>query len=207
MIARPAGRYLGTAALLWALLILSWAVALPRDWPFLALLAVVGAMIAALAAFFRDPERTTGPDIVAPADGRVRAVDREAEVLRISIFMNVTDVHVNRFPLDATVDRIDDQGSGYRPAYEEDSRHNVRRHYHLTTALGGVEVIQMTGIVARRLVSYVRPGESHRKGERFGMIGLGSRVDVLLPVDRAAPVVRVGERVRAGETPIARELP
>ena len=208
MIAPPAGRYLGAAVLLWAVLLAAWAGALlPRDLPLLALLIGAGLGLFGLLAFFRDPERTPGPAIVAPADGRVRAVDRDAVALRISVFMNVHNVHVNRFPLDGTVDRIDQLGEGFRPAYDEDSRHNVRRHYHLTTAIGGVEVIQMTGIVARRLVSYVRPGEARRKGDRLGMIALGSRVDVLLPVHRAEPLVRVGDVVRAGETSIARELP
>lgn len=208
MIAPPAGRYLGLGGLLWAIAVASWATAvLPRNLPVLGLLLGWGIGLALLAAFFRDPERTPGPEIVSPADGRVRAVDRDATALRISVFMSVGDVHVNRFPIDATVDRIDDLGRGFRPAYLEDARHNVRRHYHLTTAFGGIEVIQMTGIVARRLVSYVRPGDARQKGDRLGMIALGSRVDVLMPVHRAEPLVTVGQRVRAGETPIARGLP
>jgi len=208
VIAAPAGRYLGASAAVLALAFLLWGLAiLPRSPATLALLSAGALGFAALFVFFRDPERTPRGTIVSAADGKVRAVDRDANSLRISVFMNVTDVHVNRFPLDGTVDRIDDLGKGFRPAYEEDARHNVRRHYHLTTALGSVEVIQMTGIVARRLVSYVAPGHAGRVGERLGMIALGSRVDVLFPVGRVEPLVAVGDRVRAGETPIARGLP
>jgi phosphatidylserine decarboxylase len=208
VIAAPAGRYLGATAALLALGFVLWALdILPRSAATLALLSAGALGIAALFVFFRDPERTPQGEIVSAADGRVRAVDHDATALRISVFMNVTDVHVNRFPLDGTVERIDDLGKGFRPAYEEDSRHNVRRHYTLSTAVGGVEVIQMTGIVARRLVSYVRPGHAGRVGERLGMIALGSRVDILFPVGRVEPLVKVGDRVRAGETPIARGKP
>jgi len=84
-----------------------------------------------LAIFFRDPERAPGEGLVSAADGRVRAVDREGELWRISVFMNVTDVHVNRFPVAARVEAVGDAGAGYRPAYREESRHNVRRSYRL----------------------------------------------------------------------------
>ena len=170
-----------------------------------AALAVVGALWVFLAVFFRDPERTPGPGVVSAADGRVRSVEREGERWRVSVFMNVTDVHVNRLPLDARVESVGDAGAGFRPAYRADADHNVRRSYRLATALGPVEVVQMTGVVARRLVSFVRPGSEGKKGDRFGMIVLGSRVDVLLPVATTEPTVTVGDRVRAGASPIARE--
>lgn len=208
MFAPPAGRYLGTATLLLLGLTALWAVdLLPRTWPLLALLLVGLAGLAGLLVFFRDPERRPGPDIVAPADGRVRAVDRDGPTLRISVFMNVTDVHVNRFPMDARVTRIETLGSGFRPAYREEARHNVRRHYHLETELGPVELVQMTGIVARRLVSYVAVGDRRAKGDRLGMIALGSRVDLLLPAARADPCIALGDRVVAGVTPVARGRP
>ncbi len=173
--------------------------------------AVVGlaagwALWGFFAVFFRDPERVTGDGIVAPADGRIRAVAQEGPWLRISTFMNVTDVHVNRFPLDAEVTGIETRGAGFRPAFHEESRHNLRRHYRLRSPLGEVEVIQMTGLVARRLVSLVAVGEARPRGSRLGMILLGSRVDVLLPVHRVAPTVRVGDTVRAGSSTIAREV-
>jgi phosphatidylserine decarboxylase len=171
----------------------------------LGLLIVVVVLLAFLAQFFRDPERVPGPDIVSAADGHVRAVTEENGRCLVSVFMNVNDVHVNRFPLDAEVVEIRSSGSGFRPAYGEGAAHNVQRHYDLSTAVGPVEVVQLTGVVARRLVSLVHPGEHHRKGERLGMILLGSRVDVYLPAARVVPLVTVGQRVYAGRTPIARE--
>jgi phosphatidylserine decarboxylase len=170
-----------------------------------AALAVVAAIWTFLAVFFRDPERTPGPGIVSAADGVVRAVAREGERWRISVFMNVTDVHVNRLPVDARVEAISDGGQGFRPAYRPDADHNVQRAYRLSTPVGPVDMVQMTGILARRLVSFVRVGADGRKGDRFGMIILGSRVDLLLPAGRTVPAVRVGDRVRAGETTVATE--
>ena len=166
-------------------------------------LAVGWGAWAFFAVFFRDPERPVGPGIVAAADGRIRAVDVEGEWATVSTFMNVHNVHVNRFPLDAAVRSVETRGAGSRAAYRDDARHNRRRHYVLDTALGPVEVIQMTGLVARRLVSLVAPGETHPKGARLGMILLGSRVDVRLPARRVRVRVRVGDRVRAGTTTIA----
>jgi phosphatidylserine decarboxylase len=203
-----AGRPLGAVAVV--LLLVAGLVALgeiPDRWAAVAALALLTAVWAFLAWFFRDPERTPGEGVVSPADGRVRAVEREGDRWRISVFMNVTDVHVNRFPLDGRVETVGDAGHGHRPAYRPDADHNVQRSYRLSTPLGPVEVVQMTGILARRLVSFVRPGRDGRKGDRLGMIILGSRVDVLLPADRVQPRVQVGDRVRAGESSLAREAP
>ncbi len=206
MFAPGAGRPLGVGAIG---LVVAGALFGLGPWPhplagWVALGVAVGAW-AFFAAFFRDPERTPGDGIVSAADGRVREVAREGDRWRVSVFMNVTDVHVNRLPLDATVEAIGDAGAGFRPAYRPEATHNVQRSYRLATAVGAVEVVQMTGVVARRLVAFVRAGWSGRKGQRFGMIVLGSRVDVLLPAGRIRPAVKVGDRVRAGETTIARE--
>ncbi len=168
--------------------------------------ALAAGLAVFFAIFFRDPERAPGEGIVSAADGRVRAIEVDGGRLRISVFMNVTNVHVNRLPLDATVSEISDSGHGYRPAYGPEASSNVQRRYLLSTALGPVEVIQMTGVVARRLVSFVRPGDQRRKGDRFGMVILGSRVDVLLPADRVEATVRAGDSVRAGTSSIAREI-
>ena len=159
-----------------------------------------------LAVFFRDPERTVGPGLVSAADGRVHAIGREADRWRIAVFMNVTDVHVNRAPAAGTVRTLDDRGTAFRPAYRAEALHNRQRRYQLDSSYGAIEVVQITGILARRLVSFVRPGARLDKGERFGMIVLGSRVDVLFPADRLAPTVAVGDRVRAGESRIARDV-
>ena len=162
-----------------------------------------------LLVFFRDPERRPeGNGILSAADGQVRAVEaaEDGDTWRVSVFMNVTNVHVNRFPIDARVVSVSDTGEGHRPAYRADAHHNRQRSYTLETAIGAVQVVQMTGILARRLVSFVLPGERRLRGERLGMIVLGSRVDVLLPGARCRPVVSVGMRVRAGQTVIARPL-
>jgi len=172
-----------------------------------ALLLALGVWLAFLLVFFRDPDRLPGTGIVSAADGRVRAVEQENGRWTISVFLGVLDVHVNRLPLDATLEGMDGSGAGFRPAYRPEASGNVQRRYRLRTEIGPVEVVQITGIVARRLVSFVAPGWSGHKGERFGMIVLGSRTDVLLPADRAAPAVRVGDRVRAGSSTIARVLP
>jgi len=203
-----AGRWIGPPGLVSVVLALLTVVArfaglfLAVD---LAAIAVLIALAAFFAVFFRDPDRPPGAGIVSAADGRVRAVEVEGSRLRISVFMNVTDVHVNRLPIDATIDAVGDAGAGYRAAFRPDSDRNVQRQYHLSTTLGPVDVIQMTGVVARRLVSFVRAGFVGKKGDRFGMIVLGSRVDVLLPSERAVAAVRVGDRVRAGVTTIALE--
>ena len=202
-----ASRYLGAgAAVLLFLALLPVLRAVPLSPVFASVLVVGIALWVFFAVFFRDPERTVGEGIVSAADGRVRAVDREDSSWRVSVFMNVADVHVNRFPVDSTVAEVEDAGAGFRPAYRPDAERNVQRRYRLTTPIGPVEVVQVTGVLARRLVSFVRPGAVKRKGDRLGMIVLGSRVDVILPADRASPVVSVGDRVRAGVTSIAREI-
>ena len=208
MFAGRSGRYLllGGAVLL----VVSALVAvrgLPGGVAAVAALTAGWALLLFFVVFFRDPERPVGEGIVAPADGRIREVAVENARLRISTFMNVTDVHVNRLPLDAGVESIVDSGAGYLPAYTAQARHNVQRLYRLRTALGTVEVVQMTGVLARRLVSLIAVGDQRPKGTRFGMILLGSRVDLSLPSDRVDAVARVGDRVRAGVTTVARERP
>jgi phosphatidylserine decarboxylase len=189
-------------ALLTAVLVANRLIFLPAV---LGLVVVVWAFFLFLAYFFRDPERTPGDGIVSPADGKVLAVGPDGERTRVAVFMNVTDVHVNRVPLDGTVLRIRDGGEGFRPAFHPDAIHNVWRSYVLSTSIGELEVVQMTGVVARRIVSFVEEGQLLRKADRLGMIVLGSRVDLLFPSDRAKAKVQVGDRVRAGETCLARE--
>jgi len=203
-----AGRYLGAAAaLLLFFALLPVVRAFPLSLPWAIALTAGFAAWAFVAAFFRDPERAPADGIVSAADGRVRAVDRQGETLRISVFMNVTNVHVNRFPLDGKVSAIAGSGRGFRAAFRPSADENVQRHYTLSTELGAVEVVQITGVVARRLVSFVEVGSAGRKGDRLGMIAFGSRVDVHLPADRVVPLVKVGDRVHAGSTSIARVVP
>ena len=206
MFAPGAARYLGAgAALVLFIAALPVVGGAPISLPWAGVLVVSLGVLLFFAVFLRDPERTPGTGIVSAADGRVREVAREGDVWRISVFMNVTNVHVNRFPLEGQVVGIENGGTGFRAAYRPDADRNVQRRYRLSTALGVVEVVQITGVVARRLVSFVRVGSVGKKGDRLGMIVLGSRVDVLLPAARTAPVVEVGARVRAGTSPIARE--
>lgn len=208
MFAPRAGRWIGPcvgAALLWGALLAVHA--LPAGPGELVVLVVLLAAALFFAIFFRDPERAPGPGIVAPADGRVRAIGTAGGRLLISVFMNVSDVHVNRAPLDATVESVAAAGEGFRAAFRPDADRNVRRHWHLATRLGPVEIVQITGVVARRIVPYVGAGAELRKGDRFGMIVLGSRVDLFLPADRVRAVVQVGDRVRAGRTTVAVEGP
>ena len=168
--------------------------------------AALAVFVVFLIFFFRDPDRAVGEGVVSAADGHVRAVEQQEDRWLISVFLGPFDVHVNRFPLDATVESVESSGRGHRPAYRPDADHNAQRRYRLRTPIGPVEVVQIVGIVARRLVSYVGPGASGAKGDRLGMIVLGSRVDVILPADRVTPTVRVGERVEAGTSTIARVL-
>ncbi len=169
------------------------------------ILVAAGAFLGFIAWFFRDPDRATAQGLVSPADGRVRGVAREGEWSRISIFMNVTDVHVNRFPLDAQVREVGDAGKGHRPAYGSEADRNVQRRYTLDAVSGPIELVQITGIFARRLVSFVQPGDRRTKGSRLGMIVLGSRVDVRFAAARFSIQVQPGQHVKAGETTLAME--
>lgn len=176
----------------------------------LALLAALG-----FALFFRDPERHPPPcdDLVlAPADGRVVTVRQGAEPLwlqtdrawRIGIFMSVTDVHVNRMPVTARVVDIRHQPGRFLPAYQEDALgQNERRLYFLEDHRGRrFLMVQVAGLIARRTVTWVVPGQTLACGQRFGMIRFGSRVELFLPVE-ARVLVAEGQRVRAGETALA----
>ena len=208
MLAPGALRLVGpVAALVVVAAVLGVASGPSHSWVLFGIAAALAGLLGFLLVFFRDPERTVGDGVVSAADGRVLRVERADGRWTVSVFLSVLDVHVNRLPMDATVDGIETGGSGFRPAYRADAGRNVRRHYRLRTAIGPVEVVQITGIAARRLVSFVQPGATGRKGDRFGMIVLGSRTDVLLPAERTEPTVRVGDRVRAGSSTIARILP
>jgi phosphatidylserine decarboxylase len=201
-----AGRFLGpSAGVAVVLLLLVFFRVVPVSADLLGLLLLALALAGFFAVFFRDPDRTPGEGVVSAADGRVRAVERDGERWRVSVFMNVSNVHVNRFPVTGRVDAIAVSGAGHRPAYRADARHNVQQSFRLSTGLGPVEVVQMTGIFARRLVSLVGVGAERTKGDRLGMVVFGSRVDVLLPAARVVPTVRVGDVVHAGTSTIAQE--
>jgi phosphatidylserine decarboxylase len=180
--------------------------------------AVPGLVLTAFTAwFFRNPERLPpiGARVVAsPADGRVIYVGKakEADVtgeerLKISVFMSVFDVHVNRFPVDGTVKKSVYKRGKFLAAFENSaSLENERNAVLIETNDGShVVVTQVAGLVARRIVFYPSVGGFLMKGQRFGLIRFGSRTDLYLPAGSQS-LVRVGDRVLGGETAIA-ELP
>jgi phosphatidylserine decarboxylase len=157
----------------------------------------VGALL-----FHRDPERTP-PDsgVVAPADGRVSVVREEEDRLRVGVFMNVTDVHVNRAPMAGTVESVEHRPGANKPAFSKESDRNER----VDIAFEGYEVSLIAGWFARRIHPYVEGGDDLARGERIGHVSFGSRVDILLPstVEHADLRVTPGDEVRAGETVVA----
>jgi phosphatidylserine decarboxylase len=166
--------------------------------------------------FFRDPERTVPPDpraVVSPADGRVidvSAVQEDhflhAPTTRISIFMSPLDVHVNRSPIAGRIAQLEHTPGKFRAAFEDKaSLDNERNAMVLEQGGRRFLVVQIAGAVARRIVCRRGVGDVLGRGERYGVIMFGSRVDVYLPAD-VRPVVKKGDRVAAGETPLA-ELP
>lgn len=160
--------------------------------------------------FFRDPERTPPPRegaVVAPADGRVTAVtvseDPERPGHRVSIFLSIFSVHVNRSPTAGRVREIRYRTGEFRAAFRGDAaERNERNEMDLACERGSVGVRQIAGVVARRIVCRASVGDFLGRGERFGLIRFGSRTEVLLPPN-CPPTVRRGDRVRGGETVIA----
>ena len=205
-----------------------------RDgWPFIAAFAIVSLALgqwvsgtlgwlglfatAWCAYFFRDPERVP-PDrdglVLAPADGLVERVEQALPPPelgmtavprpRVSIFLSIFDVHVNRVPADGTISQI-----AYRPgkflnaALDKASDQNERQSVRLMTESGReLAFVQIAGLIARRIRCDLAQGQTVRAGDRFGLIRFGSRVDVYLP-DGAVPLVRAGQRMVAGETVLA----
>jgi phosphatidylserine decarboxylase len=183
------------------------------NWPLIVLAAWLPVAIW-VVAFFRDPVRDGergGQLAIAPADGKVvdvREVDEPTFIggraLRICIFMNVFDVHVNRYPLEGTVEyRHYNPGKFLHAADEKASLENEQSMVGLLTPRGKVLVRQIAGLIARRIVTDHPVGTDVRQGQRLGLIRFGSRVDLYLPTDARA-VVAVGDRTTAGVTVVAR---
>ncbi len=170
-------------------------------------------LAAFVVAFFRNPERPLPPDplaVVAPADGRVIAVDEVEEAdgrkgVRIGIFLSVFNVHVNRAPLAGRVRSIARGGTKFLAAFDpRGETENVRLAMDLELADGrAVRVTQITGLVARRIVCHPQVGEWLGRGVRYGLIRFGSRTDVLLPPGSEVRVQK-GDRVKGGRDVIAR---
>jgi phosphatidylserine decarboxylase len=198
----------------------------PEGYPFIAsfagitvLLALVGGpWLAApgvvlclfMAYFFRDPERSVprGSDLfVSPADGKILLVRQEYEAdhlqqegIEVSIFMSPLDVHVNRAPCDGSVVAVVPRSGKFLSAFKsEASLVNQSISMVLQTKYGKVLMRQVAGFVARRAVCRVKPGETLRRGDRYGIIKFSSRVDIYLPKETEIRV-KIGDRVKAGET-------
>ena len=182
---------------------------------------LVGAALlllaAGIASFFRDPVRRLTPDpdlLYAPADGTVIGVDTVDDPwfvgrrsFRISIFLSVLNVHVNRSPVDGTLAALRDLGTGFAPAMSFERSHgNRRRELGMDTPHGPILVVQVAGLLARRIVGWVSPGDRLAAGQKIGMITFGSRTDLIVPHDAAEPIAEIGQKVLGGRTPIARWL-
>lgn len=183
----------------------------------LAILGYVAASLLALMVtafvmnFFRDPERIADEEptsLIAPADGKVIIIDQvfddrflKAEALKVSIFMNIFNVHVNRVPFPGRVDEVIYKAGAFHSADTQRSSLENESCGVVMTAAGGrrLAVVQIAGLIARRIVCWAGPGDVLAKGERFGLIRFGSRVDLYLPLETKL-VISKGQKVRAGET-------
>lgn len=159
--------------------------------------------------FFRDPDRNIGKGIVACADGRIREISNLMDVdvgdcTRISTFMNVYNVHVNRMPFDGTIKNIVHKKGFHLPAFRKESEKNEQVIIIVETKIGLIKIIQIAGTIARRIVPYIEKGNKLKKGEKIGIIRFGSRVDVYLQNIIIKNIkVKKGEIVKAGENTIA----
>jgi phosphatidylserine decarboxylase len=200
-----------------------------EGWPFIAIAVILAAGIHGYAGFgwaafpwlvvlfmiqfFRDPPRRIPEEagaVLSPADGRIVSVEKvrdpylEREALKISVFMNVFNAHSNRSPVDGTVEKTwYFPGRFFNADLDKASAENERAVIYLRTA-GGQDVtcVQVAGLIARRILCYAKEGQSLVRGERFGFIRFGSRVDVYLPPE-SVPKVSVGDKVYATETVLA----
>ncbi|MYF77935.1 MAG: phosphatidylserine decarboxylase [Acidobacteria bacterium] len=205
----PEGRVFVAVPLVLAILVLATAGAAGGvfAWTGWALLAGAGFCV----FFFRDPERRP-PDeataLLAPADGRVTeagpANEGEPGTQRVSIFLSILDVHVNRAPAAGEVRAVRYREGAFRAAFRKDAaERNERNELEMTTGRGTIRIRQIAGVVARRIVCRVRAGDRLARGERFGLIRFGSRTDLLLPAG-VNLAVRPGDRVRGGLTVIGK---
>lgn len=199
-----------------------------EGWPILAIAAVVAVVVALFSVlwslpfwlffvfalqFFRDPPRQVPQQpnaVLSPADGRIVVVEKaqdpyaNREALKISVFMNVFNVHSNRFPVDGTIERVDYfPGKFVNADLDKASLENERNALTITTSQGQlVTCVQVAGLIARRILCYAKAGDTLARGQRYGFIRFGSRVDVYLP-PAAVPKVSVGDKVAATETILA----
>jgi phosphatidylserine decarboxylase precursor-related protein len=206
IIAREGWPFLGGAVAL-ALVVTAWSPWVSVPFWILALFVL---------QFFRDPPRMA-PDspnaVLSPADGRIVAVERTTDpyagrdALKISVFMNVFNVHSNRSPVDGHVEHVQYfPGKFFNASLDKASAENERNAMVLRTPSGHrVTAVQIAGLVAKRILCYAKPGDDLARGQRYGFIRFGSRVDVYLP-PQARPRVALGDKVSATSTVLA-DLP
>ncbi|HRG62150.1 MAG: phosphatidylserine decarboxylase [Neisseriales bacterium] len=199
----------------WPFIGLSVGLALVILWLTNFIAALPFILIAAFVVqFFRDPPRTIPQDagaILSPADGKVICIEKafddyqQVEALKISVFMNVFNVHSNRSPVDGEV--LDVQyfaGKFVNADFDKASTENERNAVIVKMTNGQkITFVQVAGLVARRILCYTKAGEWLKRGERYGFIRFGSRVDLYLPLS-ATPLVSIGQKVKATETIIAK---
>ena len=170
---------------------------------------------ATVVAFFRDPERPlpTDPELVyAASDGFVTGVDDDVEEpwlpdgrgTRVTVFLSLTDVHVNRSPVAGTLTRSEQVGDGFAPALFKGAQDNRRNRLSFDGPAGPVVVVQVAGALARTISNWVSVGDRLVAGQRLGVIHFGSRTDVLVPRGQYDVLVGKGTRVTAGVTPLFR---
>jgi phosphatidylserine decarboxylase len=198
----------------WPFIAIAGAVAIALSYFGVWIFAVVAWLaVAFIVQFFRDPPRAvpTEPNaVLSPADGKVMSVERardpylDRDALKISVFMNVFNVHSNRSPVDGVVrKRWYHAGSFVNASLDKASLENERNALHIATAVGvDVTCVQIAGLIARRILCYVEPGDTLRRGQRYGFIRFGSRVDVYVPAN-STPRVAVGDAVHATTTVLA----
>ncbi len=154
--------------------------------------------------FFRDPNRIVGEGIVSPADGIIRDLRIEKDQVFISIFMGITNVHVNRIPIDGTITQINHFKGKHLRAYKKESEFNERVKIDIDSPFGKVQVIQIAGLIARRIYPYIKKNDTLKKGDKIGIIRFGSRVDVFLPTNKIIKInVKIKDIVSAGVTTLA----
>ncbi len=162
-----------------------------------------------LFIFFRDPERKIGEGVVAVADGAVREIaskdDKDiGKCTMISTFMNIHNVHVNRMPIDGVIKKISYYKGSHIPAFKKESEKNERVTLLIKSEKALLKITLIAGTLARRIVPYVKEGDKIKKGERIGLIRLGSRVDVYIPEKIIKSInVKMNDRLKAGEDTIA----
>ncbi|MCW2776810.1 MAG: phosphatidylserine decarboxylase family protein [Frankiales bacterium] len=179
---------------------------------------VLVGVAATVVAFFRDPSRRSAQDpsvVYAASDGYVTGVDQDVEDealpggrgTRITVFLSLTNVHVNRAPLPGRLVTSQQLGDGFAPALFKGAADNRRNRLVFEGERGPFVVVQVAGALARTITNWVRPGDVVTSGQRLGVIHFGSRTDVLLPAGSAEVLVKKGTRVRGGVTELARLLP